>query len=135
MTGNDPRVPARPSLCARSQVRRGLVIQERDRQLLREISVMRVVDREQAKIVAGFGSTTRANARLLGLTRHGVLRRFFQGTTAGGAKALYAISEKGARLAGVPETGPRRAQDRSVVADFFIQHQLAINDVYCALKY
>jgi FlaA1/EpsC-like NDP-sugar epimerase len=45
---------------------------------------MRVVDREQAKIVAAFGSTTRANARLLALTRAGLLRRFFLGTRGGG---------------------------------------------------
>jgi len=113
----------------------GMVIQERDRHLLRELSVMRVIDREQAKIVAGFRSTTRVNARLLLLTRAGLLRRFFLGTTAGGAKALYALSERGARLVGVPETGPRRRQDEAVVADYFIQHQLAINEVYCALKY
>lgn len=114
---------------------RGMVIQERDRQLLRELSVMRVIDREQAKVVAGFGSTTRANARLLLLTRAGLLRRFFLGTKAGGAKALYTLSLKGARLVGVPESGPRRRQDEAVVADFFIQHQLATNEVYCALKY
>lgn len=114
---------------------RGMVIQERDRHFLRELAVMRVIDREQAKVVAGFGSTTRANARLLALTRAGLLRRFFLGTTAGGAKALYALSLKGARLVGVPENGPRRRQDEAVVADFFIQHQLAINEVYCSLKY
>lgn len=113
----------------------GMVIQERDRHLLRELGTMRVIDREQAKVVAGFGSTTRANARLLALTRAGLLRRFFLGTTAGGAKALYALSEKGARLVGVPDSGPRRRKDEAVVADFFIQHQLATNDVYCALKY
>src|SRR5258708_7176833 len=114
---------------------RGMVIQERDRHFLRELGVMRVIDREQAKVVAGFGSTTRANARLLALTRAGLLRRFFLGTIAGGAKALYALSENGARLVGVPETGPRRRQDEAVVADFFIQHQLGINEVYCALKH
>jgi hypothetical protein len=113
----------------------GMVIQERDRYLLRELSVMRVIDREQAMVVVGFGSTTRANARLLLLTRAGLLRRFFLGTKAGGAKALYALSLKGARLVGVPESGPRRRQDEAVVADFFIQHQLATNEVYCALKY
>lgn len=115
--------------------RRGMVIQERDRHLLRELGVMRVIDREQAKIVAKFGSTTRANARLLTLTNAGLLRRFFLGTVAGGAKALYTLSEKGARLVGVPDSGPRRRQDEAVVADFFVQHQLATNDVYCALKY
>src|SRR5882724_6960630 len=113
----------------------GMVIQSRDRHLLHELAVMRVIDREQAKIVAGFTSTTRANARLLALTRAGLLRRFFLGTIAGGAKALYTLSEKGARLVGVPENGPRRRQDEAVVADFFIQHQLATNEVYCALKY
>jgi hypothetical protein len=115
--------------------RRGMVMQERDRHLLRELSVMRVIDREQAKTVAGFGSTTRVNARLLLLTCAGLLRRFFLGTVSGGAKALYTISEKGARLVGVPESGPRRRQDEAVVGDFFIQHQLAINEIYCALKY
>jgi hypothetical protein len=112
-----------------------MVIQERDRHLLREVSLMRVIDREQAKVVAGFGSTTRANARLLALTRAGLLHRFFQGTIGGGAKALYTVSEKGARLVGVPASGPRRREDQAVVADFFIQHQLGINEVYCVLKY
>lgn len=114
---------------------RGIVIQDRDRHLLRELSVMRVVDREQVKIVADFGSTTRVNARLLALTEAGLLRRFFLGTRAGGAKALYALSEKGGLLVGVPATGPRRPVDQAVVADFFIEHQLAINDVYVATKY
>src|ERR1039458_886835 len=59
---------------------RGIVLQARDWQLLQELAVMRVVDREQAKIVAGFGSTTRANVRLLALTRAGLLRRFFLGS-------------------------------------------------------
>jgi hypothetical protein len=112
-----------------------MVIQERDRHLLRELAVMRVIDREQAKVVAGFGSTTRVNARLLALTGAGLLRRFFLGTTAGGAKALYALSEKGARLVEAAATGPRRASDRAVVADFFVQHQLAVNEVYGAAKY
>ncbi len=44
---------------------RGFVLQERDRHLLRELSVMRVIDREQAKIVAGFRSITRVNRRSL----------------------------------------------------------------------
>lgn len=109
----------------------GLVVQPRDMKLLVELAVMRVVDREQAKIVAGFGSTTRANARLLALTRAGLLRRYFLGSR----KSLYALSDKGAQLAEVPLRGPRRKADETLVADFFIEHQLAINNVYCALKY
>jgi hypothetical protein len=109
----------------------GLVVQQRDLKLHRELAVMGVVDREQAKIVAGFGSTTRANTRLLALTRAGLLRRFFLS----GGKSLYALSKKGAQLAGVPLRGPRRKQDETLVADFFIEHQLAINNIYCALKF
>ncbi len=114
--------------------RHGIVVQARDLRLLEELSVMRVVDREQAKTVAGFGSTTRVNARLLALTTAGLLRRFFLGTTASGRKALYGLSAKGAQLAGVPQRGPRRRNDEALVADFFIQHQLTVNEIYCSLK-
>jgi hypothetical protein len=49
-------------------------------------------------------------------------------------KALYALSEKGARLAGVPYRGLRRRQNEMLVADFSVVHQLSINSVYCAWK-
>lgn len=111
--------------------RKGLLVQARDRRLLDELAVMGVIDREQAKIVAGFGSTTRANARLLALTRAGLLRRFFLSNR----KALYSLSVKGAQLADAPLRGPRRKADETLVADFFVEHQLSINGVYCALKF
>lgn len=113
---------------------RAIVIQERDLELLRKLGVMRVVDRGQAKVGAGFGSTTRVNARLLALTRAGFLRRFFLGTTAGGTKALYALSAKGAQLVGLPLRGPQRRKDETLAADFFVEHQLTVNDVYLRLK-
>lgn len=111
--------------------KRGLIVQPRDRQLFEEFAILRVIDREQAKIVAGFGSTTRANARLLALFRAGLLRRFFLAS----GKALYVLSDKGARLANVPLRSPRRRTDEVLVADLFIEHQLAVNGVYCAMKY
>lgn len=113
---------------------RGMVIQERDRQLLHEVGELRVIDREQAKIIGGFGSTTRVNARLLALTRAGLLKRFFLGTNAGGAKALYSLSPKGATFVGVPERGPQRRRNEALVGDLFVEHQLAVNDVYCAFR-
>lgn len=111
-----------------------IILQERDLHLLRELAVMRVVDREQAKVVAGFASTSRANVRLLALTRAGMLRRFFLGS-GGGRKALYALSPKGAQAAQVPSGGPRRAQNAVLAADYFVGHQLAVNSIYCTLKY
>jgi len=95
---------------------------------------MRVVDHAQAKVVAGFGSMDRANKRLLKLTRAGLLRRFFLGS-GGGRKALYALSEKGARCVGVPLRGPRRPHGAMLVADYFVDHQLAVNALSIALKF
>jgi hypothetical protein len=114
---------------------RGLVLQDRDRHLLRELGIMRVIDREQAKCVAGFQSTRRVNSRLLILTQAGLLRRFFLGTSGGGQKALYALSPAGAKLIDVPFRGPRRARDAVLVADFFVTHQLSINHICCSLKF
>lgn len=111
-----------------------MVIQDRDRRLLKELAVMRVVDREQAKISGSFNSTTRVNTRLLALTQSGLLRRFFLGASGGSRKAIYALSAKGAALIGATPRGPRHAKNSSIVADFFVLHQLAVNDVYCALK-
>jgi hypothetical protein len=111
-----------------------MILQPRDREFLKELSILRVVDHDQAKIVAGFGSTSRANKRLLKLTRAGLLRRFFLGS-GGGRKALYALSEKGAQSVNVPVRGPRRPQGAMLVADAFVEHQLALNSLYCALKF
>lgn len=117
-----------------SEKRLGISIQPRDLTLLRELSVLRIADREQVKTAAGFHSTTRVNTRLLALYRAGLLRRFFLGYS-GARKALYALSPKGARLGGVPCHGPRRPQETMLVADYFVEHQLAVNALYCALKF
>lgn len=115
--------------------KRGLIVQERDKHLLRELGVMRVIDREQASRVAPFGSVTRSNCRLLALTRAGLLRRFFLGTASGGKKALYMLSSSGARLVGASSIGPKRGRDELVVADLFVAHQSLINELYCGFKY
>ena len=112
-----------------------IVIQPRDKHLLRELAAMRFMDREQAKLVAGFGSTTCANTRLLALHRAGLLRRFFEGTSAGGQKAFYACSERGAQLVGAPYTRIRYRSDELVISTLFLTHQYSVNWVYCWAKY
>lgn len=100
--------------------RRGrIILQPRDRHLLRELEVLRLVDREQAKLFASFTSTSRVNARLKALTEAGYLSRSFVGTLAGSRKAIY-------RLPGRRTTAPRgRARAEEAVA-----HQLRLNEVY-----
>jgi Replication-relaxation len=113
----------------------GLVIQNRDIQYMREVDVMRFTDREQAKVVGGFNSTTRANARLLALTRAGFLRRFFLGTTAGGQKAFYTLSTAGAQLIGTSHRGLQRRKDDVSITGAFIQHQFLLNELYITVKF
>ncbi len=115
--------------------RKLVILQDRDMHLFGELAVMRVIDREQAKLVAGFRSTTRANVRLLALTRAGFLNRFFWGGIGSARKSLYALSPRGADLVGVPHRGPRRGRDQILAADCFSMHQLQVNKLYCTLKY
>ena len=112
-----------------------IVLQDRDRHLLTELAVLRIVDREAAKVVCGFHSTTRANTRLLALTRAGFLRRFFTGSIAHGRKAVYTLSPKGTELVNAKLGGIDRPANRLVVGDRFIEHQSAINGIYLALKH
>ena len=113
----------------------GIVIQERDRHLLRELALTRVIDREQATIIGSFGSASRTNRRLHQLTRAGLLNRFFLGANGAGRKALYALSRNAAQAFDLPYRGLQRRKDEVLVTDLFVQHQLAVNHVYCALKY
>ena len=115
--------------------RSGIVVQDRDRYLLSEIAAMRIIDREMTKVVAGFDSTRRANARLLQLTRAGLLRRFFIGSIAHGRKAIYTLSPKGAELVNAKLEGIHRPAGRLVVGDAFVAHQTGINSVYLAFKF
>jgi Replication-relaxation len=114
---------------------RRIVLQDRDRHLLSELGVMRIIDREMTKLAAGFGSTTQVNTRLLELTRSGFLRRFFVGSVGAGRKAVYTLSPKGAELVQAKFGGIHRGAGRLVVSDAFVEHQMAINQIYLAIKY
>lgn len=115
--------------------RTGVILQDRDRHLLSELGVVRILDRETAKVIAGFKSTRRANARLLQLTQAGLLRRFFVGSTAHGRKAVYTLSPKGAEIVSSKFGGIQRGSNRLVVGDAFVEHQTGINQIYLAVKY
>jgi hypothetical protein len=115
--------------------RRGIILQDRDRHLLSELAVMRVIDREMTKLVAGFGSTTQVNTRLLELTRAGLLRRFFIGSIAHGRKAVYTLSPKGGELVTARLGGISRPAGRLVIGDAFVEHQTGINEIYVTVKH
>lgn len=108
-----------------------LILQERDLRLLRTLSILRIIDRRQAALIAPFTSTTRANSRLHKLSKSGLLKRFFFVSALGGKRAVYSLSKK-AEVAGIAAHPINRPADSFLIGDKFVAHQLAINDVYCA---
>jgi hypothetical protein len=111
----------------------GLVLQERDKRLLAEVAVMRVVNRELVKEAAGFRSTTRANTRLLALTGAGLLKRLR--IKLSDNAALYGLTASGAKLAGATDESFERSISSSIGGTLFLEHQLAINSIYVLLKH
>ena len=112
----------------------GLILQDRDRTFLAELQKFRWVDREQAKRIAGFTSTTRVNTRMLALVRAGLLSRLFVGTISSGRKAVYGLSAKGAALVGLEHPPKRHKHTDTVATDLFVEHQLQLNSVVLAAQ-
>jgi hypothetical protein len=106
--------------------RTGVVLQERDLRLIEALESMRVINREQAKVVAGFRSTRRANDRLLALTRAGFLKHAFIGSRV----AVYWLAGKALQERG------RKPDDTSLEpAALFLKHRLQINQVRLLVQY
>jgi len=111
-----------------------IVVQPRDLALLREIDRLRLVDREDARLLAGFGSVTRANTRLHALYLAGLLARQPAGTVLGGHKFLYALTPSAARLIGARYQPPPWNPHGTLAWSGTLEHQLAINRVYVGLR-
>lgn len=110
-----------------------VVLQERDKRILRELLVMKIIDRDQTKLVAGFGSTTRANTRLLKLTRAGLLKRLRLKLVSKNCKAVYAITKTGAAVVdGIDEAVENKPAQR-LSGELFLEHQLGVNQIYLVL--
>jgi hypothetical protein len=111
------------------------MVQDRDRTLLVALMLLRFVDCQQAMLVAGFGSVTRANARLLLLVRAGYLRRQFVGSIANGRKAVYSLSKSGALLIGADLGSLKRQKGQLRQGEIYFEHQLQLNRIILLLKY
>src|SRR4051794_2330082 len=94
--------------------RTSIMLQERDLRLLEALQSMRVLNREQARVVAGFRSRTRANERLLALTEAGHLKRAFVGRR----QAVYWVASRALN------TDKKRGDAPAEPASLFLNHQL-----------
>ena len=112
----------------------GLVLQPRDYDVLRELHVTRVMYGDQFGALGLFHSRTRINARLLALTRAGLIARRQLGIAAGGQRCLYALSARGARLINVPVRSLPWNPHSTLAWSPALEHQLAVTNVYVALR-
>ena len=102
-----------------------VILQERDMRLMEALETMRVIDREQAKVVCGFRSTRWANARLLALTRAGFLKR----ASVGSNQAVYWLANRELQKA------RKRGDSADEPAVLFLRHRLEINRVQLLVQY
>jgi hypothetical protein len=102
-----------------------VVMQGRDLRLFEALETMRVIDREQAKVVCRFKSTRRANARLLSLTRAGFLKR----ASIGSNQAVYWLANRELQKA------RKRGDSAAEPASLFLRHRLEINRVQLLVQY
>ncbi len=108
----------------------------RDLHLLRELAEVKVLDREQVQLVTGIRGINRANDRLGQLHKAGLVRRHFQGTPAGGRKAIYSLAHRGAALVEVDKLWRlQHAEDELLIGDSFTAHQMALNWIWASAKY
>jgi Replication-relaxation len=105
--------------------RTSIMLQDRDLRLLEALESMRVIDREQAKVVAGFKSRTRANERLLALTQAGYLKRAFVGRR----QAVYWLANRPLHQE------KKRGDTVAEPASLFLRHRLEINRVHLLVQY
>jgi Replication-relaxation len=112
-----------------------ILLTGRDIALLRSLSEVKLLDREQIQRLLDFGSVTRVNDRLSRLHAAGLLHRYFLGTRAGGRKGLYALSARGAASVGRDKAWKlQRAEDELLVGEVFVEHQLAVNWCWISVK-
>ncbi len=114
----------------------GTVIIARDRKLLETLAIARVLDAAQVQAVCGFTSLRRTNRRLLKLVRAKLLKRWFVGTSGGGQKALYGLSERGASMIGEAKARVLRIPHDSLITHSeFLAHQAALNAVFLLARF
>ena len=114
---------------------RRILLTDRDRKLVAHLAEAKLLDREQIQQLLDFGSITRANDRLSRLHSAGLLHRYFLGTVAGGRKAIYAVSARGAATVGQEKLWKlQRGEDELLVGEAFVEHQLAVNWCWISMK-
>ncbi len=111
---------------------KNVILQARDLLLLRTLSDLRLLSRDQIAALSGFQSITRVNVRLAKLTRAGLIQRYFVASESGGRSSIYALTRKGSQTAQLPFQPLKWLPNSIIIGNAFAAHQLAINEIRVA---
>ena len=111
-----------------------LILQPRDLLLLRALSELRILTRDQTAALSGFHSTTRVNVRLSKLRHARLIQRYFVAGATGSRCSVYALTRRGAQTVQLPFQPLKWSADSVVLGNAFAAHQLALNDVRIAMS-
>ena len=107
-----------------------LILQPRDRLLLRNLALLRLLDRRQIEQLAGFHSISRANVRLAKMRHAGLIARYFTATATGSRRSVYALTKRGAAEVHLPHVPLKWKPDSILLGNSFAAHQLALSNIY-----
>lgn len=114
-----------------------LILQQRDREIIKSIYSFRILTRQQLQNLFRINSTRRANQRLRKLYDHKYLSRYYLPTIRGSAKAIYYLGPRGAAII-ADELGidlnlvNRKLKSTSKLQELFLNHVLGLNDIRIA---
>jgi len=124
----------RTSRFSRASELSGLVLQERDRQILSACYQYRYLTRAHIQRLFGVNCVTRINARLRKLFDHRFLDRRFPPTRTGSAEALYLLGPNGPAIVadqlGLNAQEVARIRQLNLkIKESMLTHDLAVNDL------
>jgi Replication-relaxation len=116
-----------------------ILLQPRDREIMKAIYLFRMLSRTQIETLFHFKCTRRVNSRLRKLYDHHYLSRSFLPTVRGSAKAIYYLGSKGitvvAEKLGIDlNLIKRKCKATSKLRELFLSHALELNDIMIAFS-
>ena len=114
-----------------------LILQQRDREIIKSIYSFRILTRQQLQQLFRINSTRRINQRLRKLYDHKYLSRYFLPTIRGSAKAIYYLGPQGGTIV-ADELGidlnliKQKRKSTVELQELFLNHVLGLNDIRIA---
>ncbi|MFC1789050.1 replication-relaxation family protein [Thermodesulfobacteriota bacterium] len=116
-----------------------MVLQPRDREILKAVYSFRMLSRTQIETLFNFKCARRVNSRLRKLYDHYYLSRSFLPTVRGSAKAIYYLGPQGIAVVceelGIDMTLiKRKCEATSKLRELFLSHAMELNNVRIAFS-